>query len=465
MSIKVVKEEIERFLDGTDPEVLCISGKWGVGKTYSWNYYLKLAKESERISLERYAYVSLFGLKTLNELRYALYEATTPVAEIGKELRWDDLDPRNSQNLYLKKVRDTLERHGRWITSHLSRVPFIQNYVGLADSILFYFVGKQLICIDDLERAGSGLEVTDVFGLVSFLKEQRKCRIVLLLNDEEIQTHQKPVFEKQFEKVVDTHMHFDPRPDEAADIVFPSPEGIRKNLYGNCVTLGIKNIRVIKKIETICSRLEEILGEKYPDLMYQAVHSASLFAWSKYQKDSVPPPFDFLKNISRLHGISSNKETISEDDKRWQTLMAEYKFMSVDDFDSAIFQIVDSGVFDKDMLLKAAEKQSHGVAKNKQEQVIQDAWRLYHGSFDDNEKEVMDNIFNVSLENAKAISPATLDATVRMLKDFGRGEDAAKLIKNISKSSEMRKNYTISAAIHLVRMFRIQTYDELLTSN
>src|SRR5690348_13788658 len=179
MNAKQLSLELSRFLRTEDPEVLCISGKWGVGKTYTWNHYLKNAKENRRIKLKRYAYVSLFGLKTLNDFKYALYEATKPVGDIGEELQWDDFNPENTSNLDLKNIRDKFERPVRRIFSFLTNIPLLQNYIGISDSILFYTVRNQLICIDDLERAGSGLDVLDVFGLVSFLKEERKCRVVL----------------------------------------------------------------------------------------------------------------------------------------------------------------------------------------------------------------------------------------------------------------------------------------------
>jgi hypothetical protein len=438
MSIKVVKAEIDRFLRGSEPEVLCISGKWGVGKTYSWNFYLAAAKKKLQIGLTRYAYVSLFGLKTLDELKYALYEATKPVERIGEEVQWNDLDP--------QKATAALENPLRRIVSSISRVPFIQNYIGIPENILFYFVGKQLICIDDIERAGEGLNVNDVFGLVSFLKEQRKCRVVLLLNEEEIDKRQKEVFEKQFEKIVDTHLQFDPQPEEAAEIVFPSREGMQKQLYEHCVTLRIQNIRVIKKIEKIANRLREILEDKYEELIPQAIHSATLFAWARYQRDGQPPPFDFLKDVGRLHGFFRDENKVSEDEKQWRTLMAEYKFTSMDDFDKAIYDIVESGVFNEAVLISAAQKQSQGVTKSKQEQIIRDTWGLYHGSFDDNETEVMDAIYNITLNNMKATSPSNLDVTVRMLNEFDRAEDAENLLTQyIAERADEKELYDLES--------------------
>jgi hypothetical protein len=35
-STAIVQAEIERFLRSSEPEVLCITGDWGVGKTYTF---------------------------------------------------------------------------------------------------------------------------------------------------------------------------------------------------------------------------------------------------------------------------------------------------------------------------------------------------------------------------------------------------------------------------------------------
>ena len=63
MSIALVEKEIARFLASTEPEVLCLRGKWGVGKTYSWNAFLRQAKDKGEIALKSYSYVSLFGVE------------------------------------------------------------------------------------------------------------------------------------------------------------------------------------------------------------------------------------------------------------------------------------------------------------------------------------------------------------------------------------------------------------------
>jgi hypothetical protein len=55
MSLDLIKQEVRRFLSTAEPEVVCIKGRWGVGKTFAWNGYVEEYKNS--ITLPRYSYV------------------------------------------------------------------------------------------------------------------------------------------------------------------------------------------------------------------------------------------------------------------------------------------------------------------------------------------------------------------------------------------------------------------------
>jgi Cdc6-like AAA superfamily ATPase len=58
-STELVQKEIRRFLQSAEPEVLRITGDWGVGKTYTWQKILDEAKSPKSIALARYSYASL----------------------------------------------------------------------------------------------------------------------------------------------------------------------------------------------------------------------------------------------------------------------------------------------------------------------------------------------------------------------------------------------------------------------
>ncbi len=85
MSIEIVKSQIQEFLSNDKPEVLAIKGAWGVGKTYSWNKFLLNAKNSNAIALERYSYVSLFGINSLDAFKYTIFEHVIKREMIGTE--------------------------------------------------------------------------------------------------------------------------------------------------------------------------------------------------------------------------------------------------------------------------------------------------------------------------------------------------------------------------------------------
>ena len=105
-----------------------------------------------------------------------------------------------------------------------------------------------LICIDDLERKGSGLEIKDVLGLVSLLKEQKKCKVVLLLNDGEEGLED---YSKYREKVIDIELKFAPSPEECSSIAYSDDKAIIPKLKELVTNLGIRNIRILKKIERL----------------------------------------------------------------------------------------------------------------------------------------------------------------------------------------------------------------------
>lgn len=171
MSIELLEKEIRRFLASADAEVLCISGKWGVGKTFAWNKYLQEADRDGAIGLKRYSYVSLFGRNSLDDVRSAIFENTVPLAGAPTKPN-------------LASLVKSAEAGGRQLTAYARLTPKVKDYVALSERVLFATMGSQLICIDDLERAGKGLAVHDVLGLVSELKEQKACKVIVLLNAE-----------------------------------------------------------------------------------------------------------------------------------------------------------------------------------------------------------------------------------------------------------------------------------------
>ncbi len=309
---KLLEKEIERFLSTNTPEVLCIRGKWGVGKTYGWKQYLAQAKTNKLLALKRYAYVSLFGIQSLDECKYAIFENT--VSEESASSSEPTLD-----DLTLRTAR-VAESYGRRIASLvISYIPGIKKASDTLKVLSFLTINKQLICIDDIERKGKSLRTQDVLGLVSFLKENRKCKIALILNEEELEKEDKEQLEKFQEKVIDTSLLFAPNEEDCVAIAIPKRVGALEQLAERSIALGISNIRVIKKIERLVSRVEAQLSKHDDAVLLQAVQTLVLFGWAHYSRtadqDTNFIDFAVKKRGQSWYGATAGKGLTDEEKK------------------------------------------------------------------------------------------------------------------------------------------------------
>ncbi|MDN3720974.1 hypothetical protein QW131_21580 [Roseibium salinum] len=88
--------------------------------------------------------------------------------------------------------------------------------------------------------------------------------------------------------------------EEASEIAFREDDDLISLLRPRVIELGITNIRVIKKIETLARRLAEILHGFDNGVLKQAMSTLVLAAWSVYQPDNAPP-MEFIKKIQPDH--------------------------------------------------------------------------------------------------------------------------------------------------------------------
>jgi Cdc6-like AAA superfamily ATPase len=176
-SMEMTKTEITRFLGGSEPAVLCVTGEWGVGKTFLWRSVLDDLRKSKGLSLTRYSYVSLFGLNSLDDVRSSLFE----------NMEWLDQDPTNFAQQG-KAGAKALAARAKKLSELAGALPWVGRTFTKARSLYFSLIQNQIVCIDDLDRRSENLGVKDVLGLISFLREHRGCKVALLLNSEKLST-------------------------------------------------------------------------------------------------------------------------------------------------------------------------------------------------------------------------------------------------------------------------------------
>lgn len=416
MSIEIVKSQIQEFLSNDKPEVLAIKGAWGVGKTYSWNKFLLNAKNSNAIALERYSYVSLFGINSLDAFKYTIFEHVIKREMIGTEANIET---------FKSNTTGLLEVLGRKSLGWFKGASLLKSFTPAIESISFLSLNNSLICIDDLERRGSSLSMKDALGLVSQLKEQKKCKIVLLLNDKEEGLED---YKKYREKVIDIELRFEPTAFESAEIAFNIDTESGEKLSELTQKLDIKNIRVLKKIERLVNIVLPLAADYEPEIKQQVRHSLTLFSWWYYCANDGAPPLEFVTNLGYdVWGLGEEKEEDGEK-KLWKNLVSSYEYQHTDELDLVLADAVKTGYIEEEKFKNEASKKNEQIKASKSEGSFSETWRLYHDSFDDNEDELITKLYESFKKNVRNITPTNLNGTVRLFRELGEDGKASEII-------------------------------------
>jgi len=420
MSANLVTEEISNFLGRKEAEVICIRGKWGVGKTYAWTSHLESAHKKQAIALKRYSYVSLFGVNSLEELKFSIFEN---VITLSEGLRKADI---NSLDSFISSLVPW-----RKLTRILQNIPVVQNFAGadITTLISFMTIHDQIICIDDLERRGQKLDINDVLGMISYLREQRNCKIVLILNDEQLETESKLTFEKHLEKVIDISLTYEPTSVESVKIAISDSNEFSRHISERCIALNITNIRVLRRITHFGDAIMPLLFNYEKEVKMAALSSLVLFSWSRDQPDEAPP-LEFLRSKTIDRYTFSKKEERQPKEIAWNTLLTSYGYSWTDDFDLALIKGVCDGYFDRELIQTAAQSANKRMLAAKADGSFESAWSLYHNSFDANQDAVLDGIFASFMKNAEYVSPTNLNGTISLFKDLGRLNQVSEMISH-----------------------------------
>ena len=168
---EVLEERLtELLVTNRESIVISIKGSWGIGKSHFWH------KFSEKFNKGEYAYVSLFGKTRLDDIKKDI------IYQISKRS---------------KAIDNIKEKIGS------------TEYLGVDVASLLSILSKSdfeniTICFDDLERVSRELDIKDVIGLISELKEQKKCKIVIINNIDQLEDadalNDRRIFKKSQER-------------------------------------------------------------------------------------------------------------------------------------------------------------------------------------------------------------------------------------------------------------------------
>lgn len=414
----ILKHEITRFLASSDPEVLCIHGDWGVGKTFARKKYLGEAAKESKIGFSSYSYVSLFGLNDLSDVKKEIFRNTVNIGNVNH------IPDERSMGEQISTVLESSK-------SHISSIGSLFGAKGTAlasliEELSFAAIKERLICFDDLERTGKKLEIKDILGLASSLKEERKCKIVVLLNDEKIAGEGRDQFQAQFEKLFDSHVRFAPSPSESVQIAVSAEEPYYDDLLAAVTKLELNNIRIIRKIERVIRQVTAV-PELSNDMLRQAVWTASIASWSRYRPDdAIPmPELEKYNSYAWAFRFHEDKEAVPP---AWYDRLQTTGYSSTGPFDLAVIRCVVDGFAKPTDLIKAWKATEAERRVPRENPAYREAWEAFHASTMLSDDEIADKMERAVKADPHSITISSMSLTTIFLRDIGKAALADELL-------------------------------------
>lgn len=215
--------------------VTILSGEWGVGKTYFWEEFVK-----DNLTKKKNVYISMFGFNSINDIKtYILLE----VSPIKKGINW--INQKASGVIRNIKSALSIENVNIPLDGALISSVFAMLTQGDFENVI--------LCFDDIERISNKIELKEFMGFLSELKEKNKCQIIVILNENELESLSQidgkkynEIFSLYKEKIVDYEFHYKPSIKECFEVVKSKIDYFNKDAISEFFNKrNIKNIRVM----------------------------------------------------------------------------------------------------------------------------------------------------------------------------------------------------------------------------
>jgi hypothetical protein len=351
MNLSTLETAFRSLAVDTGIRAVLINGPWGAGKTYFAEACQRTFAAEIKDAGLRYTYVSLFGVSTTDEIRSRLCIASNSNATWRNAAAKFKM-PKTIAGLDISGLGE----FGRSI---------------LEDRVL----RKLFVCIDDVERRNTALSISDVYGVISDLTQERECKCVVLLNSEHIED---PAFRSYSEKIFDFELAFNPSPAEVIHIVFNKEDAAAA--LPTFERDQCSNIRVMQRVAWALGKVRELDTElvKY-DWPKLVQHVAILCVCHFRHRDKFTNGLRTLREWNSMVylakiGFGKAQETPLE------VLLSNLKY-EPEPFDEALIALLETGTLPRDEMLAGLEKANSTAQLAQIRQRHADIWSNYRNNF------------------------------------------------------------------------------------
>lgn len=369
-----------------------------------------------------YAYISLFGVNSVAELKGEIVAQMRPVTEVAPAAE------ESSSGLIARQ----LTRLGGVLKKNAKDLPLISKSLGsgISDALVFWATGRNaLVCFDDLERRGPNLSMNDIFGLGTYLREERGCDVLFILHDGEL-GESREQYSRLAEKAVDIRIQFYPTAEESFALAFELDFPFRDVLQEDCTSLSIENIRVLQRIRRVLSVIVPFLQGVTEEVARETAKVAVLLVWSYHASEGNPPPFERVRHpgepvaldMLAMGGMASDgHDAVDPGLHRVLDLWRTYGPWTVGAVTQAVADFVERGWLDTDALRLALSEADAEFAASK---ARHQAFALYGGGLQSNGQDVLSAMKALVTGHAKHLVFATAGKAIRIIRVLGTEEEA-----------------------------------------
>jgi len=443
-----ITQALNNFIESEKPESIILKGRWGVGKTYFWKSFI--ISNCKKLKKKNYSYVSLFGLNNIDDLKFAIFENIISKDVLNKK--------KHKSSLFKSLLKNVPTEF---------KIPFVTKITLPVEKIAFSSVSDSLICFDDLERLNDNFSFNEVLGLANYLKEEKKCSILFIANDNQIDKSKpnQSFFYKYNEKTIDREVVLKRSLKETVDIIFESHD-LYDYIFPNIKLLNISNLRILQRIDFFLTQFYQSIDiELERQTIEELIKKIILFTWIKYETDQIIPDIGFLKKYRRgLLGITltPSSENHNENEDKWRPIIQKYGFSAFTDFDEIIWNYIDQGIIEPKKFKNEIEKRNQIFFKENKHQLLNKAWDLYSNSFHDNGDRFSQELTNSVIENIKtnSINLGEINSAYEMILELGEKELADSILNSYKPHIKDKNKKEILSS---VRYLRTKIHDDLMS--
>ncbi|MED6316920.1 MAG: NTPase [Pseudomonadota bacterium] len=287
----------KRLLDLFDKKssfVIALTGEWGIGKTQFWNNFKK--HHHNDFKLRKYAYISLFGIDSLESLKYEIAVKTHEVNQSEDRMH-------GAKSLF-NKALDTVDLssiEGKGLSINIGK--------SLITNALSSLVSNTVICIDDVERISDSLSLKDVMGLVNDLKLEKNCQVIIILHDAKASEQ----FQEYKEKVLDEVLILDDNLGILENFIKDELALDIMQLFYR--TIGVKNLRFYNKVFKNYQQIIENIDSLSKTSKEYILKNLLIIRWIDEFQPEIPLDDEnfFKATLNLFHNSNENFITMSDD--------------------------------------------------------------------------------------------------------------------------------------------------------